>query len=146
MRLFRKHNPETKTSTTDKAAGWIANAILKLQGKFADKLDMASASWKRKQQWIFLYMICVVFGGLSTVCVIQSFDKSKKGLSKPAAIKVPRNIYKERSVKITENEFKKVQAFKRSLDSASKKKLLEERPGLMDSLEMVEQLYYSQKR
>lgn len=144
MRLFRKHNPETKLAATDKAAGWIANGIFKTQKNFSDFLSRISASWKRQQQFIFLYMICIVFGGLSIVAIIKPFNKNS--LPRPAAIKIPRNIHENSSVTITENEFRQVQNFKMSLDSVSKKKFLVERPGLMDSLEMVEQLYYSQKK
>ncbi|MDB5198726.1 MAG: hypothetical protein JWO92_689 [Chitinophagaceae bacterium] len=134
---------------TDKAARWIANGILKVQKKFANTLDRISASWKTKHQWIFLYLVSLVFGGLSIVAVIKPFNKKAQNvLPKPAAIRTPRSVPNEdrQSVKITDNEIRQVQNFKRSLDSASKKKLLEERPGLMDSLEMVEQLYYSQKK
>ena len=144
MKLFRKGLVQTKSGVSDKAAGWIANSILKVQGKFAGTLGKLSVSWKRKQQWIFLYTVCLVFGGLSIISVIQSFKTNH--ILKTTAIKVPRNIHKESSVRITENEFKKVENFKRSLDSGSREKLKEERPGLMDSLEMVEQLYYSQKK
>lgn len=144
MKLFRKNAGH---AASDKAAGWIANSILKVQRKFANTLDRISGSWKTKQQWIFLYLVCLVFGGLSVMAIINPFNKkTQNGLSMPAAIKVPRNIHKESSVRITENEFRKVQAFKRSLDSVSRKKIVEERPGLMDSLELVEQLYYSQKK
>lgn len=127
---------------TDKAAGYIAKAILKVQNKFSEFLGQISASWKAKQKWIFLYMVCLVFGGLSVMSVVRS----SKVISKPTSIKVPRNIHENSSIRITNIEFRQVQKFKRSLDSASKLKLLEERPGLMDSLEMVEQLYYSQKK
>lgn len=130
---------------TDKAAGYIANAILKVQKKFSEFLGQISASWKAKQKWIFLYMVCLVFGGLSVFSMVQSFNKSNV-LPKHDAIKVPRNIHKNSSIRITNIEFRHVQKFKRSLDSASKLRLMEERPGLMDSLEMVEQLYYSQKK
>ena len=142
MKLFSKNQ---NIPVSEKAAGIIANSILKVQRYFAGALGKLSISWKRKQQWIFLYMVCLVFGGLSIFSIVQSFSKTTE-LPKPSAIKVPRNIHKEQSVRITENEFSKVQAFKRSLDSTSRKKLMQERPGLMDSLEMVEQLYYSQKK
>ena len=144
MRVFRKHNPQRNAGATDKAAGWISAGIIKVQLQFAKVLGRTSRSWKAKQQWIFLYVICFVFGGLSIFSVIQSFKT--KSLSKVSAIKVPRSIHKESSVRITDNEFRQLQNFKRSLDSVSKKKLLETRPGLMDSVEMVEQLYYSQKK
>lgn len=154
MKLSKKN---IGPGVSDRAAGWIANRILMIQNRFADGLSKLSASWKTKQQWIFLYMVCLVFGGLSVVAIVKSFNKKPSNiLSKPAAIKTPRMIPDENrnSVMITNNEIRQVHAFKHSLDSLSKteegkikiKNLLAHRPGLMDSLEMVEQLYYSQKR
>lgn len=154
MRLFKKN---IAPGAGDKAAGWIANTILRIQRKFAEVLEKKSISWKAKQQWIFLYLVCLVFGGLSVVAIIKAFNKKASNiLSKPAAIKTPRMIPDENrsTVMITDNEIRKVHIFKHTLDSLSKtdygkikvKNLLERRPGLMDSLEMVEQLYYSQKK
>ena len=156
MRLFKK-NKKKESVLTDKAAGWVANGILKVQQKFANALEKISASWKTKQQWIFLYMVCLVFGGLSLVAIIKPFNKKSQNiLSKPAAIKTPRMIpdKNQNSVTITNDEIRQVHVFKHSLDSLSKteegkikvKNFLTHRPGLMDSLAMVEQLYYSQKK
>src|SRR5437868_4806213 len=99
MRIFRRHINEKKSAATDKAAGWIANSILNIQRRFAYALGKLSVSWKSKQKWIFLYMVCIVFGGLSIISIIQSFNKSKNVLSRPFAIKVPRNILKEHPVR-----------------------------------------------
>lgn len=144
MRLFRKDINKSQVGACDKAACWIANGILNLQKKFAVFFGQVSNSWRAKQKWIFLYMVCLVFGGLSIFSVIESFKT--KSVARVSAIKVPRNIHKEISIKITDDEYKKVQQFKKSLDSVSLKRLMEERPGLLDSLKLVEQMYYSQKK
>jgi len=158
MKLFKRNTNQTNSVLSDKAAGWIANGILKTQKRFAIVLGKISSSWKTKQQWIFLYIVCLVFGGLSVVAIISPFNKNANNfLSKPSAIKIPKNIHSNRhgnGVNITHNEIKQVHVFKQKLDSLSKvrngktklNKLLSDRPGLMDSLEMVEQLYYSQKK
>jgi hypothetical protein len=157
MKLFRKNSTQTRSAASDKAAGWIANGILKVQNKFATMLGKMSASWKTKQQLVFLYLVSIVLGGLSVTAIIKPFDKkAENNVSKPAAIKTPRMIPEEdrNSVTITDNEINKVHVFKHTLDSLSKtgdgkikvKNLLSRRPGLMDSLEMVEELYYSQKK
>ena len=149
MKLFRKNITQTRSAASDKAAGWIANRILKIQNKFANVLGKMSASWKTKQKLIFLYLISIVLGGLSVLAIIKPFDKkAQNNLSKPAAIRTPRLIPDENQnqVRITDEEIKKIHAFKQSLDSATKKKLLMQRPGLMDSLDIVEQIYYSQKK
>jgi hypothetical protein len=146
MRLLKKN---IAPGATDKAAGWIANGILKIQNRFANVLSKLSGSWKAKQQWIFLYMVWLVFGGLSVVAVIKPFNKKSANiLSKPAAIKTPGIIPDENQIspRITDDEIKRVHDFKQTLDSTTKEKLLIQRPGLMDSLDRVEQLYYSQKK
>ena len=133
MRQFKK----------GKAAERIAGSILKVQERFAKVLGKLSSSWKIKQQWIFLCCVCVVFGGFSVLAVVGSF--SKKGhapLSRPGAIKAPAPLPDETNlVKITDSEFKQIERFKDTLDKFSK-----DRPGLMDSIEQVEKLYYSQKK
>lgn len=149
MKLFKKNIAQTNLAAGDKAAGWIANGILKVQNRFANVLGKMSATWKTKQQLIFIFLITIVLGGLSVMAIIKPFNKkAQNNLSKPAAIKIPMMLPDENDnqVRITYDEIKKIQVFKQSLDSAKRKKLLMQRPGLMDSLEMVEQLYYSQKK
>jgi len=156
MKLFKRNIAQTKSVVSDKAAGWIASGILKAQNKFANGLGKIASSWKTKQQLIFFSLIWIVLGGLSVVAIVKPFDKKSANIiSRPAAIKTPRMIPDENrnSIIITDNEITQVHFFKHSLDSISKtregkikvKNLLAQRPGLMDSLEMVEQLYYSQK-
>jgi len=152
-----KRNSEKETVLSDKAARWVANGILKTQNKFADALGKFSSTWKSKQQWIFLSVVCLVFGGLSFVAIVQSFNKKHQNvLRKSTRIKIPQKLPEERMsvALITDHEIKQVHLFKHTMDSLSKtstgkmtlNKLLNSRPGLMDSLEMVEQLYYSQKK
>ncbi len=136
------------------AAQKIANGILSVQKRFADVMSATTMKWKTNQQLIFLYLVCVVLGGLSIVSVIQPF-KNKNILNKPGVIHIPKLFRPdEERIIITDNEIMRVHAFKQRLDSISKSKegkvkvdrFLNERPGLFDSLEKVEQLYYSQKK
>ena len=155
MRLFKRNTIQQTSVISDKAAMWIANRILKMQTKFADILYQKSFSWKTRQQWIFLFTVCVVFGGLSVFIVIRSFN-NKSDLKKPSAIQIPKMmpVDQQHSVTITDKEIRQVHVFKHTLDSLSRsddgktkvKNLLGRRPGLMDSLELVEQSYYSQKK
>jgi hypothetical protein len=136
------------------AAQKIAGAILSVQKRFADGMMKLSVKWKVKQQWIFLYLVCLVFGSLSVVAIIQPF-RNKSNISKPSSIHLPKLLPQpEEKILITDNEILKVHAFKQKLDSLGKTKegkikvdrFFTGRPGLFDSLEMVEQLYYSQKK
>ena len=106
---------------------------------------MASVTknWRQKQQWIFLYIVCLLFGGLSVFAIVNSFKtkKTDKAII-PKSISVPKNIHQQINVfVITENEFQQVHQYKRTYPNLQK-----ERPGLFDSLSLVEQIYYSQKK
>jgi hypothetical protein len=141
MNLFKRK--EGQVNIPDKAATGIANGILKSQRWFANTLESLTKKWKQKQQWIFLYTVCFLFGGLSIAAIVNSFKvpENAKALM-PKSISVPKNIYKaDKAFVITENEFQKVQEYKRTHPN-----LINQSPGLFDSLVLIEQSYYSQKK
>jgi hypothetical protein len=132
-----------KEALTDKAANGIAKGILKTQSGFEKYMRSLSKNWKNKQQWIFLYLVCLIFGGLSIVAIVNPFrvKDTNSGLI-PKSIAVPTRIHQQRNgFAITENEFQQVQKYK-----AKYPNLQQERPGLFDSLSMIEEVYYSQKK
>ncbi|MBS1666417.1 MAG: hypothetical protein JST58_03490 [Bacteroidetes bacterium] len=132
-----------KADLANKAASRIANGIIKTQNVFAKYMYDVTRNWKQKQQWIFLYMVCLVFDGLSIVAIVNSFKTKTEGKAiMPKPIAVPKNIQQQNNpFIITENEFQQVQEYKRKYPALQK-----ERPGLYDSLNLVEQMYYSQKK
>ena len=141
MKLFKRNM--NKSPLSDKAAKGIANGILKSQNGFARQMYSLTKRWKQKQQWIFLYLVCLVFGGLSVAVIVNSFQK--KAAEKAMILKsisVPKNIHQQTNeFAITENEFQQVEEYKRKYPNLQK-----ERPGLYDSLSLIEQVYYSQKK
>jgi len=132
-----------KEALTDKAANGIAKGILKTQSGFEKYMRSLSKNWKNKQQWIFLYLVCLVFGGLSIVAIVNPFrvkDTNSSLIPKPIA--VPKSIHQQRNgFSITEREFQQVQEYKAKYPNLQK-----ERPGLFDSLSLIEEVYYSQKK
>jgi hypothetical protein len=132
-----------KEALTDKAANGIAKGILKTQSGFEKYMRSLSKNWKGKQQWIFLYSVCLVFGGLSIIAIVNPFRvKNTNSRIIPKSIAVPKSIDQHRNgFAITENEFKQVQEYK-----AKHPNLQKERPGLFDSLSLIEEVYYSQKK
>lgn len=132
-----------KEALTDKAANGIAKGILKTQSGFEKYMRSLSKNWKNKQQWIFLYLVCLVFGGLSIVAIVNPFrvkDTNSSLIPKPIAI--PKSIHQQRNgFAITESEFQQVQEYKAKYPNLHK-----ERPGLFDSLTLIEEVYYSQKK
>jgi hypothetical protein len=141
MKLLNKQID--KEAITDKAAAGVAKAILKSQNGFASYMQLLTKTWKGKQQWIFLCMICLFFGGLSIVALVNPFRiKDTDRSIIPKSITVPKNIHQQhKRFGITENELKKVHEYK-----AKHPNLQQEQPGLFDSLSMIEEIYYSQKK
>jgi hypothetical protein len=141
MKLFKRNDGQV--NLPDKAVTCITNGILKSQHWFANTLESLTKKWKQKQQWIFLYSVCLMFGGLSIAAIVNSFKKEANFKTlMPKSISVPKNIYKgDQAYRITEYEFLKVQEYKRTHPNLSK-----ERPGLFDSLILIEQSYYLQKK
>ena len=141
MKLIKRK--EGHVNIPDKAATGIANGILKSQRWFANTLESLTNKWKQKQQWIFLYTVCFLFGGLSIATIVNSFKVTENAKTlMPKSISVPQNIFKEDKLFIiTVNEFQKVQEYK-----CTHPNLIKERPGLFDSLILIEQSYYSQKK
>lgn len=141
MNLFKKNIGGNEL--TDKASNGIAKGILKLQNSFAKSMYSVTKKWKQKQQWLFLYLFCFLFGGLSVLVIVKSFKSREADIAIiPKSISIPKNIHKQSNVfVITENEFQKVQEYEHQYPNLQK-----ERPGLFDSLSMVEQIYYSQKK
>jgi hypothetical protein len=100
-------------------------------------------SWKEKQQWIFLFLICLVFSTMSTLTIVRPFKKSTTAyIIIPKSIRFPKNLYNEdKAFLITRKEFQQVQEYKNLHPD-----LMKEKPGLYDSLNVIEQAYYSQQK
>ena len=157
MKLFKKNSNMSDNPISNKAANGIANGILKLQLVFANGMQQWTGKWQQGQKRIFLLMVCTVFGGLSCYYAAMPFIERVTAIEglKPQSIILPKKVQKDHSiVTITTKEFKQVQAFKQQLSNLQKtpvgKKqvdsLMKQCPGLMDSLQWVEQIYYSQQK
>jgi len=132
-----------KDSISDKAASGIAKGILKSQSGFAKYMQSFTKSWKKKQQCIFLYLVCLCFGGLSIVAIVNPFKTSNTDSAiMPKSIISTKNIHTQnKGFAITAYEFQQVQEFKMKYPN-----LVKERPELFDSLSLIEELYYLQKK
>ena len=87
-----------KEAFTDKAANGIAKGILKTQSGFEKYMRSLSKNWKGKQQWVFLYLVCLVFGGLSIVAIVNPFRvKDTNSSLIPKSIALPKSIHQQRN-------------------------------------------------
>jgi hypothetical protein len=141
MKWFKRNNESV--SLSDKVAGGIANVILQSQRWFTRCMQSITKRWKKKQQWIFFYLVCLGFGAFSITAIVQPF-KTKEHFKAivPKVISVPKSIpYQNNLLIISEKEFEMVRAYKQAHPD-----LIKERPGLYDSLNRVEAIYYSQQK
>ena len=127
----------------DKMAKGIANGILTSQNMFSKYMGVFTQKWKPKQQWIFLCVVCLFFGGVSITTIVIPFKtKGRIKLTIPNSITGVTNINQQKGLfTITENEFRLVKEYKNKYPNLER-----ERPGLFDSLSLIEQVYYSQKK
>jgi hypothetical protein len=162
MRLFKRKVKElnaAKSSGSDKVAGKIAGFIVKAQTKFADVMNRNFSGISTKRMKIFLFLFCLVSGGLSIYYIVNAvFNHDKKNNSfKIDHVDVPKHYDKtgdeliHSQIFIDEETMQNIQVFKQYMDSLKTKgakqydSIMLERPGLMDSITMLEEIYYSQK-
>jgi hypothetical protein len=137
----------------------IANGILKAQRGFAAFLGKRTAGLSNRGKIVFLTGVCIVFGGLSLVSVIRVFTPvGGTALAKPDQVAVPKHFDKtgeasgNEVVIVSPGLYKRLQDFKMYMDSLREKSkvkydsIVRARPGLMDSVLFLEQIYSEQKR
>lgn len=140
MKLFRSNIKNSPL--TDVAAGKIAGSILKSQRYFDRLLSGWTKDWGTKKKWVFLAIVCFIFGGLSLNALLRPFHVQRSNGLKPAQIVTPHLTHPKSNMRsISDGEFEAVQKYK--LDHPDLKK---ERPSLLDSLNLIEKIYHSQKK
>ncbi len=162
MWLFKKQKKKIETANTvsDKIAGKIAKAGIAVQNKFAKGMDKIFAGMKTKRLKLYLIIFCIGCGGYSIYLftdAIISPDANNKALqidkaSIPKLIDDTGDEMMATDNSVDEETFNQIQQFKRYLDSLKQSKsylydsIVTARPFLMDTVLILEQIYYSQKQ
>ena len=164
MWLFKKRKKEGKSddkeSVSDKVAGKIAGVGIKAQKLFADKMNKLFIHTDFKRLKIILITFCICAGGYSLYLIVNSITSSDEK-QKPFEVQqvdVPKHFDKAGNENLTseplidEQTWQQIQQFKQHMDSLKQNKrveydsILQARPGLMDSVQMLEQIYLSQNQ
>ncbi len=156
----RKENKETKgDGLQDKVAGKIAGALIKVQTKLSARMSKLFSKMSVTKIKVMLSVFCFCCGGYSIYLVVNalvSLDK-KQPFFKVDQMDVPKHFDKAGDEMIIqenyvdENTYQQIQGFKQYMDSLqiNKNKLYDSikisRPGLMDSVLVLEKIYHSQK-
>lgn len=134
---------------------YVANKEEKLAGYLNRRLNRLTV----KGQLYFLFAFCTLFGGVSLYLILNTFWGTGPSASsiQPKSIIVPLHKTGEENIfpglLVTEEDIKELRAFKSFMDSlrlsAQGKpiydSILTNRPGLMDTVSMLEQLYLLQQ-
>ena len=163
MWLFKKkrkgEHEENKSTISDKVAGKIAGAGIKMQKLFAEKMNNTFMKVEIKRLKGLLVLFCLCAGGYSIYLIADSIispDKKQNGF-KIKQMDVPKHLDKtgDESLNpdayVDEETFQRIQNFKGYMDSLKRNKssehdsILQARPGLMDSVQMLEEIYHQQK-
>lgn len=161
MWLFSKRKQKVITgSPSDKLAGKIAGIGLAMQKQFANTMNKAFEQMNHKRLKVWLIIFCVTCGGFSVYLLtnaIISPGHNQRSI-KIDPVNVPKHYDNTAEEILTtdnvveEETFSKIQTFKKYMDSlrqmGSKEydSILVVRPFLMDTVLMLEQIYYSQKQ
>ncbi|MCA6440686.1 MAG: hypothetical protein IM581_12190 [Chitinophagaceae bacterium] len=162
MWLYKAKQKEAvdKVTVSDKVAGKIAAAGIKLQQLFAEKMNKLIMKTDFKRLKIILVIFCIGAGGYSIYLIVNSvispdrkqnsFDVQQMDVPKHFDKLGDENLIPEAYV--DEETYQQVKQFLNYMDSLKQKRsneydsILQARPGLMDSMQMLEQIYLSQKQ
>lgn len=150
MKIFRKKNKDHK-----ELHPFIVRVLLRINYTLklcANWLQQKTNSYSARKRKIILILFCVVFVSESIVVVYQSLQKNNAIPYYVTHIQPVRLLKEEVHPLISEKEFMRIHRFKLMLDSlqtTSKIKfdsLLSLRPHLMDTIHLLENLYYEQQK
>jgi hypothetical protein len=152
----KKNKEENTYPLKDKLAKEIARLLMSVQSRFAEGMDTKTNALSIKAKWLWLFVFCLLFGGFSICAFIGAFTDREKTI-KPSQISVPK-YYDRTEVliqsQVSDRDIKRIYRFKKYMDSLRGSQegkivydsILKARPGLMDSVQAVEQIYYSQSK
>lgn len=149
-----------KSSFQDKMAKGIAGFLLSIQNRFAGFMDGSINKLTDRSKQVWLVVFCLAFGGFSIYSFVGAFRESGNSGKriKPDQVAVPKYYDRTNSnieePSVSERDMIRINRFKKYMDSLKKSvngrqaydSILKTRPGLMDSIQVIEQIYYSQSK
>jgi len=164
MWLFKKKKKELqseeKTTMSDKVAGKIAGVGIKAQQLFAEKMNRTFMKTDFKRLKLILIVFCITAGGYSIYLIANSVfsPERKQKAFEIQQMDIPKHFDKTGDetvmpdATVDEQTYLQIQDFRKYMDSLKLNRtneydsILQARPGLMDSVQVLEQIYLSQKQ
>lgn len=146
MFLKRKKNLQKENPLQDKVAGKIAGFFVLLQTNFGSAMNKRFATMNLKKVKVVLLAFCIVSGGLSIYFFVDAIVSKPKAKFKIEQVRMPQHFDKSGD-EVMENVmpediYQQIQDYKRYMDSIGEPI----RPGLLDSMRILEQIYLQQQK
>lgn len=140
-RKERKENP-----LQDKVAGKIAGGFIWLQTKFSDWMNKIFIGMNKKKLKIILAVFCIISGGLSIYFFVDAIVSKPKVKFKIDQVQMPKHFDKSGD-EVMENVmpediYRQIQDYRHYMDSIGEPI----RPGLQDSMRILEEIYLQQQK
>ncbi len=157
--FFKKNKKELAINAAhEKIANSIVSRSLQFQEKWALFMQRKTEKLSARSRKIIIIFFCITTGGISLYTIGVSLLPSQKRSFKITTIKAPKNLTRAGDNKInavmnaSKDEFNRIQTFEACMDSlqnsdAGRKisdSILLNRPGLMDSIIQLKQIYLQQ--
>ena len=149
---WRKTKATPPNAAADKAAGWIARRIIRVREKWVSAMNRLMSKLSPKGQKVFWIVGIMVMVCYCSSLIAFSFSRGNTTTLGLGSIQRPLTQVTAKSTipaSVSKKALLPIIRFQNYLDSLAgtpdgkwqRDSLLKSRPGLMDSLEMVERLY-----
>lgn len=163
LSIFRKkkrHGAVKENVAQEKLANSIVSACIRLQQRWANFMQRYTERLSRNGKLIALSLFCLIAGSLSIYFIANSLISRRA--SSFTVTPVAKSPYADKSGDentksleiISKAEYEKIQRFRYYMDSLARSpsgkmlydSILLNRPGLMDSILLLEKIYLSQNK
>jgi hypothetical protein len=158
MILRKRNRSSNENLSKDKVALKIAKLLLKIQDKFSAFMSTCTKNIPAKNLKALLAVFCLLGAGSSIYFITEAIFKNDK--QQPALkiekVNVPNYFEQDDNLQIEQSDdpgtYEAIQRFERYMDSLQQTmpgrelhdSILITRPGLMDSIKMVKEIFNSQ--
>jgi hypothetical protein len=143
MSFFKRNKQPVANKAIDKISGVINGKAKQL----ATYLNSRAARISRRNMKLLLVVFCIYWGGYSLYVGVKAFWHQGNDIH-VTAISVPKQVNDAPAPDtVTLNALKRIKAFKKYMDSlqvhdiATYNRITLQRPGLMDSIAVIERYY-----
>ncbi|MBN8876818.1 MAG: hypothetical protein J0I32_04675 [Sphingobacteriales bacterium] len=159
--LFKRNKRQESTiSVNEKVATKIVRAVALVQQRWARYMERKSERLSIATKKKLVILFCLATGGYSIYLAGESLFQKQSSVMKVTFIKRPQYVTQtgdeklSPSIIISEKEYAKIVQFRKYMDSLAATRsgkwkadsILVARPGLMDSINHLEQLYHLQTK